>query len=79
MAYGFILFVGGGVSGWRYLECLVVALFLVNNHSNLWHWLNITFTFESAGSEFIFVYKRLVALKLLTVERTHVPVKCAAA
>jgi hypothetical protein len=29
-----IFFVGGGVSGWRYLECLVVVLFLVNHHLN---------------------------------------------
>jgi hypothetical protein len=29
--YGFVLFVGRGALEWRLLECLVVALFLVNH------------------------------------------------
>jgi len=57
MAYVFVFFVGGGLSGWRSLECLVVALFLVNHHLNFMalveHNLYLP-ALQASGSGFIF-------------------------
>jgi hypothetical protein len=77
MAYVFVFFVGGGVSGWRSLECLVVALFLVNHHLNFMalveHNLYLP-ALQAAGSGFIFAINFWLHYSFYTAERNNVPV-----